>query len=230
MQDGRRAIVASRTIRAAKNGVCWRGEGDARLWRPSEAPGGARSRPGSHLPCVRVIACLQPRWGAKREGFGTRTAREAGDRGGRERCRRLECRGGADASAQERHGSTVNRPLPVVLDVRADLAVPSAPTTRVGSITRVYTLGLAGMGRAASLASRSGASPSPQEDACLWRPLPGSRKLRPGSSIEFIPIKLLAAMDSSAPGSCAGHNRVPSPDRGRPPSTSGSGLSQCGSA
>ena len=47
---------------------------------------------------------------------------------------------------------------------------------------------------------------------------------------EFIPIKPLAATDSSAPGSCAGHNRVPSPDRGRPPSTNGSGLSQCGSA
>src|SRR6516225_2936761 len=52
----------------------------------------------------------------------------------------------------------------------------------------------------------------------------------PNSLIEFIPIKPLAAMDSSAPGSCAGHNRVPSPDRGRLPSTSGCGLSQCGSA
>jgi hypothetical protein len=48
-------------------------------------------------------------------------------------------------------------------------------------------------------------------------------------SNEFIPIKPLAATDSSAPGSCAGHNRVPLLDRGRPPSTSGSGLSQCGS-
>src|SRR5215831_13729893 len=31
---------------------------------------------------------------------------------------------------------------------------------------------------------------------------------------EFIPIKPLAATDSSAPGSCAGHSRAPSPDRG----------------
>jgi transposase-like protein len=49
-------------------------------------------------------------------------------------------------------------------------------------------------------------------------------------TFEFIPIKPLAATDSSAPGSCAGHSRVPSPDRGRPPSTGGSDLSQCGSA
>ena len=30
--------------------------------------------------------------------------------------------------------------------------------------------------------------------------------------VEFIPIKPLAATGSSAPGSCAGHSRVPSPD------------------
>src|SRR6266567_4211716 len=37
-------------------------------------------------------------------------------------------------------------------------------------------------------------------------------------SVEFIPIKPLAAMGSGAPGSYAGHNRVPSRDRGRRPS------------
>src|SRR6266702_6744612 len=42
-------------------------------------------------------------------------------------------------------------------------------------------------------------------------------------SVEFIPIKPLAAMGSGAPGSYAGHNRVPSRDRGRRPSTAGSG-------
>jgi hypothetical protein len=49
-------------------------------------------------------------------------------------------------------------------------------------------------------------------------------------TFEFIPIKSLAATDSSAPGSCAGHHSVPSPERGRPPSTNGSGLSPCGRA
>jgi hypothetical protein len=59
----------------------------------------------------------------------------------------------------------------------------------------------------------------------------GSRSFRTlFGTFEFIPIKPLAATDSSAPGSCVGHNRVPSPDRGRPPSTNGSGLSPCGSA
>src|SRR4029450_2219582 len=48
--------------------------------------------------------------------------------------------------------------------------------------------------------------------------------------VEFIPIKSWVTKGSGAPGSCAGHNRVPSRDRGRPPSTDGSGLSQCGSA
>jgi|RhiMetdeSRZDD1v2_1073273.scaffolds.fasta_scaffold128779_2 hypothetical protein len=47
---------------------------------------------------------------------------------------------------------------------------------------------------------------------------------------EFIPIKPLAAMGSSAPGNCAGHSRVPSPDRGPLASTGGSGPSRCGSA
>ena len=47
---------------------------------------------------------------------------------------------------------------------------------------------------------------------------------------EFIPIKPLVATGSGAPGSCAGHSRVPSRDRGRPPSTGGSGLSRCDSA
>src|SRR5262249_20983294 len=48
--------------------------------------------------------------------------------------------------------------------------------------------------------------------------------------LEFIPIKSLAATGSDAPGSCAGHSTVPSRDRGRPPSTGGSGLSQCDNA
>ena len=48
--------------------------------------------------------------------------------------------------------------------------------------------------------------------------------------IEFIPIKSWAARGSGAPGNCAGHSRVPSRDRGRPPSTAGSGLSQCDNA
>src|SRR5215510_7620915 len=43
-------------------------------------------------------------------------------------------------------------------------------------------------------------------------------------SVEFIPIKSLVATGSSAPGSCAGHSRVPSPDRGRLLSPGGSGL------
>jgi hypothetical protein len=42
--------------------------------------------------------------------------------------------------------------------------------------------------------------------------------------LEFIPIKPSVARVADAPGSCAGHSTVPSPDRGRPPSTGGSGL------
>ena len=42
--------------------------------------------------------------------------------------------------------------------------------------------------------------------------------------VEFIPIKPLAATDSNAPGSCAGHSRVPSPDHGPLVSIGGSGL------
>src|SRR5262245_60326434 len=49
-------------------------------------------------------------------------------------------------------------------------------------------------------------------------------------TIEFIPITPLAAMGSSAPGSCAGHSRVPSRDHGPPASTGGAGLSRCDSA
>jgi hypothetical protein len=41
---------------------------------------------------------------------------------------------------------------------------------------------------------------------------------------EFIPIKPLAATGSSAPGSCAGHSRVPSPDHGYLSSTGAAGL------
>jgi hypothetical protein len=48
--------------------------------------------------------------------------------------------------------------------------------------------------------------------------------------LEFIPIKPLAAKGSSAPGSCAGHSSVPSPDHGRPASTGVSGLARCDSA
>ena len=44
------------------------------------------------------------------------------------------------------------------------------------------------------------------------------------NTVEFIPIKSSAAMESDAPENCAGHNRVPSRDRGRPPSTGGAGL------
>jgi len=40
-------------------------------------------------------------------------------------------------------------------------------------------------------------------------------------ALEFIPIKSSAATGSGAPGSCAGHSRVPSPDRGYPSSTGG---------
>src|SRR5215471_19590510 len=43
---------------------------------------------------------------------------------------------------------------------------------------------------------------------------------------EFNPIKSLVTKGSGAPGSCAGHSRAPSRDRGRPLSTGGSGLSQ----
>jgi hypothetical protein len=42
--------------------------------------------------------------------------------------------------------------------------------------------------------------------------------------IEFIPIKPSAATGSDGPGSYAAHNRVPSRERGRRPSTAGSGL------
>ncbi len=48
--------------------------------------------------------------------------------------------------------------------------------------------------------------------------------------VEFIPIKPLVATGSSAPGSCAGHSRVPSPDHGLLASTGESGLSRCDSA
>src|SRR2546427_643547 len=50
------------------------------------------------------------------------------------------------------------------------------------------------------------------------------------SIFEFIPIKPLVATGSSAPGSCAGHSRVPSPDHGLLASTGESGLSRCDSA
>ena len=43
-------------------------------------------------------------------------------------------------------------------------------------------------------------------------------------SFEFIPLKSSIATGSGAPGSCAAHSRPPSPDRGRPASTGGSGL------
>jgi hypothetical protein len=62
-------------------------------------------------------------------------------------------------------------------------------------------------------------------DFTLW-----TRTDNASSFIEFIPIKPLVARVRGAPGSCAGHSRVPSRDHGRPPSTAGSGLSQCDSA
>src|SRR5215469_14640441 len=40
---------------------------------------------------------------------------------------------------------------------------------------------------------------------------------------ELIPIKSLAATGSTAPGSCAGHSRAPSPDHGPLVSTGGAG-------
>ena len=49
-------------------------------------------------------------------------------------------------------------------------------------------------------------------------------------TVEFIPIKSWVTKGSGAPGSCAGHSTVPSPDRGRPLSTGGCGLSQCDTA
>ena len=44
----------------------------------------------------------------------------------------------------------------------------------------------------------------------------GARYASTNSSIEFIPIKPSVARASGAPGSYAGHSRVPSPDRGHP--------------
>src|SRR5437773_1159888 len=44
------------------------------------------------------------------------------------------------------------------------------------------------------------------------------------NGFEFIPIKSLVAKGSGAPGSYVGRSRCPSPDRGRPSSTGGSGL------
>ena len=38
-------------------------------------------------------------------------------------------------------------------------------------------------------------------------------------TVEFIPLKPSAATGSDEPGNDAGHSRVPSPARGRPPST-----------
>src|SRR5262249_51982618 len=52
----------------------------------------------------------------------------------------------------------------------------------------------------------------------------------PRLSLEFIPIKSWVTKGSGAPGNCAGHSRAPSRDRGRPPSTGGSGLSPCDTA
>src|SRR5215475_9207060 len=47
---------------------------------------------------------------------------------------------------------------------------------------------------------------------------------------EFIPIKSWVARGAGAPGNCAVRNRAPSRDRGRPPSTGGSGPSRCDTA
>src|SRR6266436_2999459 len=48
--------------------------------------------------------------------------------------------------------------------------------------------------------------------------------------LESISIKSLVAMGPNAPGNGAGHSRSPSRERGRPPSTGGSGLSPCDNA
>jgi RNA-directed DNA polymerase len=57
---------------------------------------------------------------------------------------------------------------------------------------------------------------------------------RPGrgshEAFEFIPIKSSVSKGSGAPGNCAGHSRVPSPDHGLLASTGGCGPSRCGSA
>ena len=51
-----------------------------------------------------------------------------------------------------------------------------------------------------------------------------------GYAFEFIPIKSWVTKGAGAPGNCAGHSRVPSPDHGCPLSTGGAGLSQCDNA
>ena len=71
--------------------------------------------------------------------------------------------------------------------------------------------------------------------ACWSCPRPGGaprfrcsacrRDFSPTSgTLEFIPIKPLAATGSGGPGSYAGHSRFPSRHHGRPASTGGSGL------
>jgi hypothetical protein len=54
--------------------------------------------------------------------------------------------------------------------------------------------------------------------------------LRTMDTLEFIPTKPSVTKGSDAPGNCAGHNRVPSPDHGSLASTGGSGPSRCDSA
>jgi hypothetical protein len=49
-------------------------------------------------------------------------------------------------------------------------------------------------------------------------------------TLEFIPIKSWVTTGAGAPGNCAGHSRVPSPDHGCPLSTGGAGLSPCDTA
>src|SRR5262249_10453563 len=64
--------------------------------------------------------------------------------------------------------------------------------------------------------------------SCCLRLRVGDLEIR--YTIEFTPIKPLAATDSSALGSCAGHSRVPSPGHGPLASTGGCGLSRYDSA
>jgi len=57
-----------------------------------------------------------------------------------------------------------------------------------------------------------------------FREVAGTVPREPGDIVEFIPIKSSAATGSDGLGSYAGHSTVPSRDRGRRPSTAGSGL------
>ena len=65
-------------------------------------------------------------------------------------------------------------------------------------------------------------------DSAIWRYFDAHWRhffpTLPTRSVEFIPIKPLAATGSGGPGSYAGHSRFPSRHHGRPASTGGCGL------